>query len=225
MIAKILPSTVVAVEAREDRDDIQLFPEEQAVLARSVEKRRREFATARDCAHLALRRLGLAPAPVTSGPRGEPRWPAGIVGSITHCTGYRACALARVDDLPTIGIDAEPNQPLPDGVLAAIARPEELARVMRLAHARPEVCWDRLLFSAKESIYKAWFPLTGISLSFEDATLDFDVQVGSFSAHIASRGARATRPRPRELAGRWLAHDGPILTAVAPSNAEFVRAG
>jgi 4'-phosphopantetheinyl transferase EntD len=50
--------------------------------------------------------------------------------------------------------------PLPAGVLGAIALPEEQAWVARLLAVRPDTHWDRLLFSAKESVYKAWFPMT-----------------------------------------------------------------
>jgi len=91
-----------------------LFPEDERAVARAVGKRRREFATARFYARTALARLGLDPAPIVPGPRGEPGWPAGVVGSMTHCAGYRAAAVARAEDVLTIGVDAEPDEPLPE---------------------------------------------------------------------------------------------------------------
>ena len=54
-----------------------------------------------------------------------------------------------------LGLDAEPNEALPDGVLDMIALEDEKARLAELTAAAPAVCWDRLLFSAKESVYKA----------------------------------------------------------------------
>jgi 4'-phosphopantetheinyl transferase EntD len=215
MIAEILPAAVVAVEARSDPPDVVLFAAEQAVLGRAVAKRRREFTTARDCAHRALTVLGLPPLPIPSGPRGEPRWPMGIVGSITHCHGYRACAVARASELLALGIDAEPNEPLPAGVLGAIARPEELPQLCQLAHTTPAVHWDRLLFSAKESVYKAWFPLTRQELGFEDAVLAIDPRAGSFTARLLVPAPPAADVRPRTLSGRWLVRDGLVLTAIA----------
>jgi 4'-phosphopantetheinyl transferase EntD len=217
MIAEILPAAVAAVEARSDPLDIVLFPAEEAVLGEAVEKRRREFATARACARKALAELGLPPLPILSGARGEPLWPAGIVGSITHCHGYRACAVARASDLLALGIDAEPNEPLPDGVLEAIATPEERSQVRALARTAPQVRWDRLLFSAKESVYKTWFPLAGRPLGFEDATLTFhfDVHSGAFSARLLVPGPPLADGPLRTLAGRWLARDGLLLTAIA----------
>ena len=38
-------------------------------------------------------------------------------------------------------------------------RPAKRARLAALADALPGVAWDRLLFSAKESVYKAWAPI------------------------------------------------------------------
>lgn len=90
---------------------------------------------------------------------------------MTHCAGYRAAAAARARDVVTIGIDAEPHAVLPDGVLDVVALPEERAWIYELARSAEEVHRDRLLFSAKESVYKAWFPLTGRWLGFEDAEL------------------------------------------------------
>jgi 4'-phosphopantetheinyl transferase EntD len=45
------------------------------------------------------------------------------------------------------------------GVLDRISLPDERAMLGDLAAPGPR--WDLLLFSAKESVYKAWFPLTG----------------------------------------------------------------
>ena len=85
MIEKVLARGVASVEAFCDPPDAVLYPGEAELVARAVDKRRREFCTVRHCARQALRQLGLPPAPVLRGERGEPRWPAGVVGSMTHC--------------------------------------------------------------------------------------------------------------------------------------------
>ncbi|WP_405845207.1 4'-phosphopantetheinyl transferase [Streptomyces platensis] len=72
-----------------------LFPEESQVIALAVDKRRREFTTARSCAREALRRLGHPTVPIPRGRSGAPLWPAGVVGSITHCQGYRSAAVVE----------------------------------------------------------------------------------------------------------------------------------
>lgn len=215
MIGEILPAGVAFAEASEDADADGLFPDEEAIVGRAVEKRRTEFATGRACARRALAGLGVAPTPIRSGERGEPLWPEGVVGSITHCDGYRACAVARTEELLTIGIDAEPHAPLPQGLVGDIARPEELPRLGELSRAEPGIHWDRLLFSAKESVYKAWFPLAEAWLGFEDATLTIDPDGGTFSARLLVPGPAVGGSPIAGFEGRWLVRDGLVLTAIA----------
>jgi 4'-phosphopantetheinyl transferase EntD len=190
-----------------------LFPSEEAVIAKAVDKRRREFATARACARTALGKLGLPPVAILPGQRGAPQWPAGVVGSITHCAGYRACAVARAADVVTIGLDAEPHETLPDGVLGAVASGAEQARLAALTATEPGVCWDRMLFSAKESVYKAWFPLTQRWLGFEEASIDFKPE-GTFTARLHVEGLVVNGAVLTGFAGRWLVGNGFIVTAI-----------
>ncbi|MGP2439907.1 4'-phosphopantetheinyl transferase family protein [Streptomyces sp. JW3] len=221
MIEEVLPGTVAAEEARghDTAGHTPLHPEEEPLVARAVAKRRREFTVVRSCARRAMRRLGVAPQPILNGERGAPRWPAGLVGSMTHCDGYCAAALVRATDLASLGIDAEPDAPLPEGVLSAVALPAEQARLARLAAARPQVHWDRLLFSAKESVYKAWFPLTGKWLDFSEADIEFTEDPGgpgrgTFRAALLVPGPEVGRRRLDQFDGRWAARDGLLVTAV-----------
>jgi 4'-phosphopantetheinyl transferase EntD len=220
VIEEILPDTVVVEEARVEHQHVSLFAEEEAVVGQAVEKRRREFATARACARKALVRIGLPSQPIPSGAHGEPLWPLAVVGSITHCEGYRACALARASDLLAIGIDAEPCRALPDGVLAEIAGGQELAQLCELARAVPGVPWDRLLFSAKESVYKAWFPLARRRLNFENVGITFDPE-GVFSARLLVSGLVLDGVPLTRMYGRWLVREGFLLTAIAFSGPEI----
>lgn len=215
MIEAILPSGVVVVEARDDEMAAKLFPEEELAVATAVEKRRREFTTARMCARAALERLGFPAVPIPTGTRGEPVWPVGVVGSITHCDRYRACAVARAEEVVSLGIDAEPNAPLPEGLLADIARPEELPLLSQLERELPDVHWDRLLFSAKESIYKTWFPLARRWLGFEDAVVEIEPEAGVFTAQLLVCGPPLADGPLWALSGKWTVCEGTILTAVA----------
>jgi 4'-phosphopantetheinyl transferase EntD len=215
MIEEILPAAVVAVEVRHDIVNAALLGAEAGVVGRAVEKRRREFTTGRACARAALEQLGVPPAPILSGERGEPRWPAGVTGSITHCDGYRASAVAHTRDIATVGIDAEVNAVLPEGVRSEIARPEELSWLGDLERELPAVHWDRLLFSAKESVYKAWFPLTERWLDFDEASITVDPSAGTFSARLLVSGPILGGGRLTAFAGRWLVRDGLILTAIS----------
>lgn len=210
MIERILPQTAASAEEFGDDSTALLFPEERVAIARAVASRQREFATARMCAHRALAMLGVSPAPLLPGLRGAPRWPAGVTGSITHCGGYRAAAVARTSDVRSMGIDAEPHESLPNkGMLDLIARDSERAQLDELAAEKPGVHWDRLLFCAKESVYKTWFPLARRWLGFESADILIDADNGSFAVQVLIPGPFA------RLHGRWLADQGLLLTAVA----------
>ncbi|WP_433497589.1 4'-phosphopantetheinyl transferase family protein [Sphaerimonospora sp. CA-214678] len=214
MIETILPGCVVAADLFHDPPDATLFPEEEKVIERAVDKRRREFTTARFCVRTALGRLGLPPFPILPGPRGAPQWPQGVVGSITHCEGYRGAVLGSSAEVSTIGIDAEPNGPIPGGTLEAISLPEERSELGRLSSRHPHVHWDRLLFSAKESVYKAWFPLTGRWLDFHEASIAFDPSSNTFSARLLVPGPRVNGTQLGSFSGRWMVDQGLILTAI-----------
>lgn len=214
MIESILPPSVAVHETRGDLAT-DLTAAEQEAVGNAVEKRRLEFTTGRACARRALAQLGVAADGVPAGPRGEPLWPPGTVGAITHCAGYRAAAVAQTSELASIGIDAEPNAPLPDGLLPDVASPSEIAALYGLAAREPAVHWDRLLFSAKESVYKAWFPLTGRWLGFEDAELTIDPHAKTFQARLLVPATTAAGEPLTGFSGRWLCDGGLVLTAIA----------
>ncbi|MGC5286215.1 4'-phosphopantetheinyl transferase family protein [Micromonospora sp. DT231] len=211
MIELLLPEPVACAEAFADVADEPCFPGEERLVDRAVPARRQEFVTARRCAREALARLGFPPAPILPGPRREPRWPAGVAGSITHCRGYRAAAVARVAHAAGVGIDAEPHGPLPEGVAASISAAGEPEMLRGLRRADASTHWDRLLFSAKESIYKAWFPLTRRELEFEDARLTIDPATRTFVGHVTADGGD---PGLKTLHGRYLVTGGLVVTAV-----------
>lgn len=208
-----MPAGVVVVEAFSDVPGEPVFPGEEDLVARAVEGRRREFVTARRCAREALATLGYPPAAIRLGPKREPVWPAGVAGTITHCTGYRAAAVVPLSVLRSLGIDAEPHGPLPDGVeeTVTVAAEREMLASLR---GRDGVHWGRVLFSAKEAVYKAWYPVARRWLGFEDARLSIDPAAGTFTAEILIDGPL------RELRGRFLVADGLVSTAVTVPTGE-----
>jgi 4'-phosphopantetheinyl transferase EntD len=102
-------------------------------------------------------------------------------------------------------------------MLDVIARESERARLPHLRATAPGVCWDQLLFSAKEAVYKAWYPLAGRWLDFESADIEFDIPGGTFAARLladpppALTAATGTRGI---LHGTWTASREFLLTAV-----------
>jgi 4'-phosphopantetheinyl transferase EntD len=214
MIEAILPADVSAADTFHELPDEQLFPQEEAAVVKAVDKRQREFRTVRGCARIALAQLGLPRPVLVPGASGAVSWPGGIVGSMTHCAGYRAAAVARVVNVLGLGVDAEPHAALPVGVLDSVALPGEQAHLAELRRTAGGVCWDRLLFSGKESVYKAWFPLTGRWLGFEDALVTIDPVRGTFTAHLQVAGPDVEGRELTDFHGRWLVRDGLVLTAV-----------
>ncbi|AYD90745.1 4'-phosphopantetheinyl transferase superfamily protein [Actinomyces sp. 2119] len=187
MLDRVVPPCVVVCEVGTDVEE-PLFPAEERHIARAVAKRRAEFTTVRYCARQALRGLGRQRPVMVPGDRGEPTWPDGVVGSLTHCEGYRAAGVARSQEVSSLGIDAEPNSPLPSGVLDVVASAAERDHLGAVSAQRPEVAFDRLLFSIKESVYKAWFPLERCWLGFDDAEVRIDLG-GGFQARLQAAAA------------------------------------
>ncbi|MEV0712947.1 4'-phosphopantetheinyl transferase Npt [Nocardia aurea] len=219
MIENILPNGVASAELLAYPDDLKPHPAEEHLIAKSVDKRRRDFIGARYCARQALEQLGEPAVAIGKGERGMPLFPRGIVGSLTHCDGYRAAALAHKLRFRSVGIDAEPHGALPEGVLDSVSLPQEREW---LGAASTGLHLDRLLFCAKEATYKAWFPLTLRWLGFEDAHISFtvdelsdDAGSGTFHSALLIPGQTTDGGVPlTSFDGRWVIGDGLILTAI-----------
>jgi 4'-phosphopantetheinyl transferase EntD len=219
LVSSVLPATegMAYSELYSDPPGLVPLPEEEPLIAKSVAKRRNEFITVRYCARIALAELGLPPVPILKGDKGEPCWPDGVVGSLTHCTGYRGAVVGRSATVRSVGIDAEPHDTLPHGVLDAISLPEERGEIPQAISA--DLHWDRILFCAKEATYKAWFPLTKRWLGFEDAHISFEADspasaTGGFVSRILIGGEALTGPPLTALRGRWAVERGLVLTAI-----------
>ena len=160
--------------------------------------------------------------PILTGRHGEPLWPDGFVGSITHKEMLAAAAVASCPSggfpkdagahkgmlaaadgaVVSIGIDAEPCAPLPKGIDLRIATRDELISASTMIDAPYS---DRVIFSAKEASYKATFPLDGEVIGFKSLTVTFE-PVRRFTV-VRARGGNV-------LAGRWTVIAGHLLCAV-----------
>ena len=219
MIESLVPGTVAVASSVDGAEDVELFEAERRLVEGAGATRHQEFATVRGCARRALTMLGESPQAVLKGARGEPQWPPGIVGSMTHCTGYTAAVVARASDVRGIGIDAEPSGPMPDGALTIVALASEQQQVVSLG-STAEICWDKLLFSAKESVFKCWYPATHIELGFRDAEVTFspnwtnDCDGGRRGRFHVRLIRSAVTHLPTDFEGRWRVGDGFAMTAV-----------
>lgn len=188
------------------------WPGEADLIGPVWARNRYQSLLARECARRGLLRLGHLPVAIPRLPGGGPAWPEGIVGSITHCAGYRAALVGRTADGRSAGIDAEPHRPLPPGVMELISSAGEQRLTGRLHAAAPHIHWDTLLFCAKEAVYKAWFPLAGTWVPMTQTTAWLGTD-GSFRVTI-----RLRENQPGDLSlltwkGRWAVRDGIVVAA------------
>jgi 4'-phosphopantetheinyl transferase EntD len=216
MIETLVPASACA-EMFSDAPESTMFSIEAAAVAIAVAERRREFGTVRYCARKALRQIGIPAVPILPDVDRAPRWPVGVVGSMTHCAGYRAAAVARSGELCGLGIDAEPHAAVPGEALDLVLRDDERARLLGLADAYPDLHWDRILFCAKEAVYKAWFPLTRRWLDFADVSTTVHLD-GTFLACLRVRGPHVAGVELDCFGGRWMVGRGLVLagTSVSP---------
>nr|AAD13565.1 LanZ6 [Streptomyces cyanogenus] len=213
VLGSVLPSAVVWEEEFGDSASVELFPERAVLVRDAVPRRVNEFGTVRECARRSLVRLGVAPVPILPGTRGEPRWPPGIVGSMTHCEGFRGAAVAWSQEIASFGIDAEPHEPLPPGLLTkSRARRSVVGRA--IGRRDPTVHWDRLTFSAKEAVYKAWFPLARVAWGSMTSPSHCDPLVRHFRARLYAAGLVLHGQSVTTVTGNWTDERGLICTAV-----------
>ncbi|MCV2867816.1 4'-phosphopantetheinyl transferase superfamily protein [Defluviimonas sp. WL0002] len=154
----LLPGPVAVCASRIGPDDAGLWPVEADAMRRAVPRRRAEFAAGRLAARRAMAELGQTPGAIPMRHDRSPEWPARLTGSITHAGGLALAAVARTDQVAAIGIDAEPDEPLPEGLLGLICRAEERAWCATTPDPGRAA---RLIFAAKEAAYKCQYPLSG----------------------------------------------------------------
>jgi enterobactin synthetase component D len=160
------------------------LPEE---LSAATPKRRTEFLAGRLCATKAIQDFHPDwTGQVGINPDGSPRWPEGLVGSITHTQGFASAAVAPNGDWLNIGMDSERTTEA--DVLKAAGRIviREDERRLRARLPVPDDQFIALIFSAKESIYKCLNPLIKRSLDYSTVILDdIDYQNRLFKFHLS----------------------------------------
>lgn len=143
-------------------------------VVRALAARRREFATGRACARAALARLAVEAPALPAGPMREPRWPAGVVGSITHHGAYCVAAAQRTHVLAGIGIDLVDRAPLEPALVARICTPDERRALFAGAPSALPFDAHKAIFCIKEAAYKCLYPLVGTMFGFHDVGVRLD---------------------------------------------------
>lgn len=187
------------------------LPEEAEGLTRFAPKRAREFAAGRAAAHRAMRQLGEPARPVRSGDDRAPIWPDGLTGSISHCSTACIAAVARKDEVRSIGVDVEEDKPLWPEVIPTVCTITERAWLATLPE-EDAGRMARLIFSAKECAYKCQYPLSHALFGFEMFEITLDLDTGQFEATFTADAPPFRRGE--YLCGRFSIGHGLIVTAM-----------
>ncbi len=177
--------------ATDDDASESLHPEEAAHSAGFAAKRRREFAAGRDCARRLLVSLGFPATPLGVDAHRAPRWPEGVVGSISHGAGVCVVAVARRGSILGIGVDVESDAPLSEGIRRRVCTEGERRHLEALSE--PEAGRRaKLLFSIKEAVYKCVHPLVQTPIGFQQAEVQLDLTAGRFRVRPIGTSADVT---------------------------------
>jgi 4'-phosphopantetheinyl transferase EntD len=147
-------------------DELALLDEEAQSIASPVVEVRRASGAARIVGRQLLARLGYAACALPKSPSGAPIWPPGVIGSFAHGDHVAVAVVARRSAFTAVGIDVEPAEALPADMLDLVATPRERLTI------GGDLFRARLLFTAKEAVYKAVYPLDHIFLEYHDIEVD-----------------------------------------------------
>ncbi|MBV1884298.1 MAG: 4'-phosphopantetheinyl transferase superfamily protein [Pseudomonadales bacterium] len=213
MFKDLLPPATAVCHATSKMWETTVRPDEEAHIANAVEKRKREFRAGRNAARQALCQLDSQFNPHTTsllpGEKRQPLWPDHIAGAITHSADQCYAAVALKSNIKSLGIDVEESEPLQSNILKMICTPEE---IKWLSSLKDGLFWAKLIFSAKESIYKTYFPICHSYLDFLEATLEIDRANETFSATILVDTCDTLGTQTLE--GRFTITDNFVYTAV-----------
>jgi 4'-phosphopantetheinyl transferase EntD len=147
-------------------DEAALLQSEIASMPSSLPERRRASGAARLVARQLLGRFGYPSRAIPAGADGAPQWPDGIVGSLAHDEEVAVAAVALQRGVATLGIDVEPAEPLPEEMLDLVVTARERQQL------KDDPLTARVLFAAKEAVYKAAYPGDRTFLEFHDIDVD-----------------------------------------------------
>ena len=192
----------IAVDGVLGSDTSLALEAERATTTAMVEKRALEFLTGRTCARRAMRAFEVTDAPLLPGSNRAPIWPSHIVGSISHTTGACIAAVGKSADFFAIGVDIERADAVSAKLEKFVATAGESERLAAI------VDWRTIVFSTKESVFKALNPPTGIWLEFKDVDL-VHVTQDTFEARVTPRDHD-----PFTVNGRYARFDNYVVSSL-----------
>lgn len=184
-----------------------LLKAEEALVEGAARTRVEQFTAGRVCSRIALGRLGVAAT--TPIPRDEDRapiWPAGFIGSISHTDSWCAAAVARSESVRSIGIDLESSAPLKEALWRRVCTPKERDWLHELS--APGLT-GKIVFSAKEAVYKCQYPISNQFLGFHAV----EVELGEDSFRAVFQQEAGEFQVGDVITGRYVVEEGLVATA------------
>jgi 4'-phosphopantetheinyl transferase EntD len=195
VLKRIFPMRCGAsVERTEAASLSDLFPEEAAAVERAVPKRQREFAAGRRAARHALAQLGKPRSPIAMNTDRSPKWPADIVGSLSHCTDFAVAVVACRSQVKALGVDVETSGEVGAELWNSLFVPEEIEFLKRCSSEQDRRMWATVLFSAKESFFKLQYPLTSKWVDFQAARITLNCESQTFSLELLQKDVSPALP-------------------------------
>lgn len=190
-----------------------LNPLESTLVDGASPRRFAEFSTGRYCARRALDRLGCEDSPILSDQYGAPLWPSDYIGSISHCADFAVAVVGRSSMINYFGVDIEDAIDVDTKVIAMLSSSSELENIALLSlESPPDIFWNTVLFSAKESVFKAVFCATQCPAK----PRDISVHINADGIFYSACNVGDIMPGPLLLEGRWLEWKRHILTLTWP---------
>ncbi len=171
-----------------------LLPEEEKIVASfDSPKRKAEFIMGRAVSHLALKKFKLESIPILRNINTrEPCWPKSVFGSITHSGNLAAAAVGLNSKIAGIGIDLEKlSRKINFEISRHICVDNELKWLKTLDPEQAKLNL-RIIFSAKESIFKCFFPISRKHLNFKDAYININEKKSEFTYILSTACSNIT---------------------------------
>lgn len=159
----------LALRAIEDCQEPRYQSDVDAVI-NAVTSRQREYIAGRVLARELLGRLGVNAHTIASGPKREPLWPSGIVGSISHNELFCAVVVAQNSVVTSVGIDIETTGRIDRQLWGHLFTEEETKHLLQLEPVA-QTRQATVFFSIKEAFYKYQFPITQGWVGFRDVSV------------------------------------------------------
>lgn len=208
LLRPLFPAGARCVFSSHPPEAFKLYASEENTTARMSPLRLRDFGHGRACVKLALEQLEIIDCPVPVGEQREPVWPKNIAGSLSHTDHFAAAVVARTSEISSIGIDLEPAESLPENILTRVCRPEEIDRLHPDGDRYRQA---KLIFSAKESLYKSLWPILKSFIGFQEMEITLVEQNCSWSA--VSHTDKYPADLIARLQGRYLLTDELIISS------------